>query len=232
MKGIMDKPPKKLFELMQLMFKPNPWHAVPIGERAPEVVNVYIEIMPKDTIKYELDKQTGLLKIDRPQRFSNICPTLYGFVPQTYCGDRVGQFCATQINRPGMIGDGDPVDICVLSQKEVTHVNILLQAIPIGGLRMIDKDEADDKIIAVMKGDATYGEWRDIADCPPSLIEPLRHYFLTYKDVPGGPSPLVELPQIYGSEEAHEVIRRSRADYLDKFGDVEMMLKTAIDGLA
>ncbi|MEW6131238.1 MAG: inorganic pyrophosphatase [Acidobacteriota bacterium] len=227
----MDINPEKFYELMRLMFKPNPWHAVSVGENMPDIVNVYIEIMPKDTIKYELDKETGLLKIDRPQKFSNICPTLYGFIPQTYCGDRIGEFCSTQMNRPGIQGDGDPLDICVLSQREVTHVNILLQAIPIGGIRMLDKAEADDKIIAVMKGDATYGEWRDIDDCPPSLIEPLRHYFLTYKNVPSDNKAIVELPNIYGRDEAHEVIRRSREDYLHKFGDVEQMLKTAMESM-
>lgn len=227
----MDEMPEKLYELMRLMFKPHPWHGVPVGEAAPGVVNVYIEIVPTDTIKYELDKATGLLKIDRPQLYSNICPALYGFVPQTYCGDSVGEFCATQTHRPGIIGDGDPLDICVLSEKEVSHGNLLLQALPIGGLRMIDGDEADDKIIAVMKGDAAYGEWRDINECPHALIDRLRHYFLTYKDVPGGKAPIVELTHIYGREEAQEVIRRSREDYLGKFGDVESMLKVAVQSV-
>jgi inorganic pyrophosphatase len=227
----MDEKSETLYDLIRLMFKPHPWHGVAVGVNAPDVVNVYIEIVPTDTIKYELDKESGLLKIDRPQLYSNICPALYGFVPQTYCGDSVGEFCAQQTNRQGIIGDGDPLDICVLSEKEVSHGNLLLQAIPIGGLRMIDGDEADDKIIAVMKGDAAYGEWQDIKECPHALIDRLRHYFLTYKDVPGGKAPIVELTHIYGPEEAHEVIRRSREDYLGKFGDVEQMLKRAIQGV-
>jgi inorganic pyrophosphatase len=227
----MDENPEKLYELMRLMFKPHPWHGVPVGEQAPEVVNVYIEIVPTDTIKYELDKETGLLKIDRPQRYSNICPSLYGFIPQTYCGNKVGEFCAEQIGRPGIIGDGDPLDICVLSEKEVSHGNILLHARPIGGLRMIDGDEADDKIIAVMKGDAAYGEWQDIEECPHALIDRLRHYFLTYKDVPGDRDSKVEVTHVYGREEAYEVIRRSREDYLEKFSDVELMLRVAVQSL-
>ena len=227
----MEKKPETLYELIHLMFKPHPWHGVAIGDDAPATVNVYIEIVPTDTIKYEMDKETGLLKIDRPQLYSNICPALYGFVPKTYCGDKVGEFCAVQTDREGIIGDGDPLDICVLSEKEVSHGNILLQARPIGGLRMIDGDEADDKIIAVLLGDAAYGEWQDVSDCPPALIDRLRHYFLTYKDVPGGRAPIVELTHIYGREEAHEVIRRSREDYLDKFGDVEAMVREVLSKL-
>src|SRR5262245_20726204 len=224
----MEKKADTLYELIRLMFKPHPWHAVAIGEKAPETVNVYIEIVPTDTIKYELDKDTGLLKVDRPQLYSNICPAHCGIVPQTYCGDLVGEYCGEQTNRTGIIVDGDPLDICVLSEKEVTHGNILLRATPIGGLRMIDGDEADDKIIATMEGDAAYGEWTDIDQCPAALIDRLRHYFLTYKAVPGGKNPPVEVTHIYGRQEAYEVIRRSREDYLNKFGDVEAMVTAAL----
>ena len=220
----MDKRSDRLYELLRLMFKPHPWHGVAMGDDAPDQVNAYIEIVPTDTIKYEMDKVSGLLKIDRPQRYSNICPALYGFVPGTYCGDQVGEFCEQQTGRSKISGDGDPLDICVLSEKEVSHGDILLQARPIGGLRMIDGDEADDKIIAVMQGDAAYGEWRDVGDCPAALIARLRHYFLTYKAVPGGRDPVVEITHVYGREEAHEVIRRSRQDYLNKFGNGERML--------
>jgi inorganic pyrophosphatase len=219
---------ESLHDLIRLLFKPHPWHGVSIGEDAPEVVNVYIEIVPTDTIKYELDKETGLLKIDRPQRYSNICPALYGFIPKTYCGDRVGEYSAERATREKIKGDGDPMDICVLSERTVTHGDILLQAIPIGGLRMIDGDEADDKMIAVMKDDAVYGKLRDIKECPSALLDRLRHYFLTYKDVPVSKTPQVELTHVYGRDEAHEVIRRSREDYLAKFGDVEGMLVEAM----
>lgn len=215
---------ERIYDLMRLLFKPHPWHGVSLGDDAPDIVNVYIEIVPTDNIKYEMDKATGLLKIDRPQLYSNICPALYGFVPKTYCGDSVGDFCVEKTGLPGIKGDGDPLDICVLSEKAVEHGNILLRAIPIGGLRMLDGDEADDKIIAVMKGDAAYGNWQDISECPHELIDRLRHYFLTYKDVPGGKDPIVELTHVYGRDEAHEVIRRSREDYIKKFGDVETML--------
>jgi anti-sigma regulatory factor (Ser/Thr protein kinase) len=79
---------------LPLLFKPHPWHGIPIGDDAPRTVTCFIEIVPTDTVKYELDKETGYLKVDRPQKFSNICPSLYGFIPQTYCGERVGAFCA------------------------------------------------------------------------------------------------------------------------------------------
>ncbi len=221
---------ERIYDLMRLLFKPHPWHGVAIGDAAPDIVNVYIEIVPTDNIKYEMDKTTGLLKIDRPQLYSNICPALYGFIPKTYCGDLVGEFCSQQAGRSFIKGDGDPLDICILSEKSVEHGNILLRAIPIGGLRMIDGDEADDKIIAVMKGDAAYGNWRDVSECPHELIDRLRHYFLTYKEVPGGKNPIVELTHVYGRDEAHEVIRRSREDYLNKFGDVETMLFDILRG--
>ena len=80
-----------LWPLMGLLFKAHPWHGVPAGDDAPEIVNSYIEIVPSDTVKYELDKQSGFLWVDRPQKFSNICPALYGLIPKTYCGPRVAE---------------------------------------------------------------------------------------------------------------------------------------------
>ncbi len=214
--------------LMGLLFRAHPWHGVSIGKNAPAVVTTYIEVVPSDTVKYELDKATGILKVDRPQKFSNVCPSLYGFIPRTFCGDQVGRFCAEKIGRPGIMGDSDPLDICVLTEKDIPHGNILLQAIPIGGLRMIDKNEADDKIIAVMQDDAVYGNWREMSDCPASLIDRLRHYFLTYKQPPGTVEHRVEITQVYDRQEAYEVIRRSRADYREKYGDPEGMLAAAL----
>jgi inorganic pyrophosphatase len=218
----------ELWKLMQMMFKSHPWHGVSIGGQWPDVVTTYIEIVTTDTVKYEIDKTTGILKIDRPQRFSNITPSLYGFIPQTFCAERVGELCSERTGRPGIIGDGDPLDICVLAEKAITHGDILLQAVPIGGLRMIDGDEADDKIIAVMKGDAAYGVWRDINDCPASLIERLQHYFLTYKMAPGTTGDVCEITHVYDRAEAHECIRRSRDDYLAHYGDIEGMLAAAL----
>ncbi len=216
------------WQLIRLLLKSHPWHGTPIGAEAPEIVTAYIEIVPTDTVKYELDKQTGHLRVDRPQRFSNVCPALYGFVPQTHCGKRNGELCALRTGRKGIAGDGDPLDICVLSEKTVPRGDILLEARPIGGLRMIDRGEADDKIIAVLEGDAAYGAWRDIHQCPRSLIDRLRHYFLTYKAGPDALDHQVEITHVYDREESHEVIRRSREDYRELFPDLEAMLDEAL----
>jgi inorganic pyrophosphatase len=216
------------WQLMQRCFRSHPWHGAPIGAQVPEVVTVYVEIVPTDTVKYELDKDTGYLRVDRPQRFSNVCPALYGFVPQTYCGERNGELAARRTGRSGIVGDGDPLDICVLTEKSITHGDILLEARPIGGLRMIDHGEADDKIIAVLEGDASYGAWRDIHQCPRSLIDRLRHYFLTYKSGPDALEPQVEITHVYDREEAHEVVRRSRDDYRSHFPEMEALFARAL----
>jgi inorganic pyrophosphatase len=199
------------------MFRAHPWHGVDIGSEAPARVTAYIEIVPTDTVKYEVDKATGLLKVDRPQRFSNVCPSLYGFFPRTLCADQVAAFCADKTKRSGIIGDGDPLDICVLTEKSIGHGDLLVQAIPIGGLRMIDNNQADDKIIAVMCDDAVYGGMTDISQCADTVIERLRHYFLTYKQVPGEGTRRVEITHVYGRDEAYAVIRRSQADYVSAF---------------
>lgn len=185
-----------------------------MGKEAPHVVTTYIEIVPTDTVKYEMDKVTGILSMDRPQQYSNVCPSLYGFIPQTLCAERVGAFCAERTGRAAIVGDGDPMDVCVLTEKPISHGDILLRAIPIGGLRMLDGAEADDKILAVLEGDGVYGAYREVADCPHGLIDRLRHYFLTYKQGPDRATHAVEITHVYGQQEAHEVIRRSHEDYL------------------
>lgn len=195
------------------LWKAHPWHGVSVGPRAPHEVNAYIEIVPTDTVKYEIDKDSGHLRIDRPHKYSSLCPTLYGFVPQTYCGGEVGKYCGEKAQRSNIYGDKDPLDICVLSERTVTHGDILLSAIPIGGLRIIDRGEADDKIVAVLSSDGMAGEWRDISHAPRTLIERLQHYFLTYKAAPDGTVSPVEIAAVYGTDEAREVIRLSMLDY-------------------
>ena len=207
--------------LLHRLFRAHPWHGVSIGPEAPEVVTAYIEIVPGDTVKYELDKPTGHLKLDRPQKFSNVYPTLYGLIPQTYCGDEIAELCMQKTSRGDIIGDGDPLDICVLTEKSITHGDILLPVTPIGGLRMIDGQEADDKIIAVMRGDAIYGHMKDIYECPPALVDRLQHYFLTYKDAPGSRKRVAEITHVYGREEAHDVIERSQRDYDARYADLK-----------
>jgi len=211
-------------DLLSLLYRPHPWHGISIGADAPRKVTAFIEIVPTDTVKYELDKHSGYLKVDRPQKFSNVYPTLYGLIPQTYCGVRNGAYSAERLGRPPILGDGDPLDICVLSEKNFTHGDIILEAIPIGGLRMIDGQRADDKIIAVLEGDAVYGSWDEINDSPPALIERLKHYFLTYKLPPGSPRSQVEIAGVYGRDEAYEVIRRTQADYDERFGSLRNLL--------
>ncbi|RYF55496.1 MAG: inorganic pyrophosphatase, partial [Cytophagaceae bacterium] len=136
---------------MKSNFKAHPWHGIPIGDQAPRQVTCFIEIVPTDTVKYEIDKATGYLKIDRPQQYSNVLPALYGFIPQTYCGEQIARLASEKSGKNVETGDGDPLDICVLTEREITHGDLILQAIPIGGFRLIDKGEADDKIIAVLK---------------------------------------------------------------------------------
>lgn len=228
---MIDEKIDPIWKMMGLLFKPHPWHGIPIGDNAPDKVTVFIEIVPTDTVKYEIDKQTGYLKVDRPQRFSNVSPSMYGLIPQTFCAEHVAEYCAEKTGKRGVVGDGDPLDICVLAEKSLTMGGITLEAIPIGGLRMLDGEEADDKIIAVMKGDAIFGNMTDIHQCPPSLIERLRHYFLTYKDIPGSSKSKTEITHIYGREEAHEVIRRSQIDYESRFGGIEEMLTEILRGV-
>lgn len=196
----------------------HPWHGVPLGARAPELVTCYIEIVPTDTVKYELDKETGLLKIDRPQKFSNVIPSLYGFLPQTYCAEDVAARCMARTHRKGIVGDGDPLDVCVLSERVIAHGGILVTARPIGGFRMIDGGEADDKIVAVLVGDAVWGEAKDLNDLPQALRNRLQHYFMTYKLDPGAIRNVVEIAEVYDAAEARNVIDASRSDYARHYG--------------
>jgi len=205
--------------LSYCVFRAHPWHGVSYGEKAPEVVSAYIELVPSDTVKYELDKRTGILKVDRPQLYSSVPPMLYGFIPQTLCGERIGEFCSQRTGRTGIRGDNDPLDICVLSEKNLFHGDILLFALPIGGIRMIDHGEADDKIVAVLQKDAVYEVYHDIQDLPPLLLDRIVHYFLTYKNAPDSEENHSEIAGVYGRDEAHEVIKRSHEDYLSVYGE-------------
>lgn len=219
-----DKYLEEIWGKIRLLMKSHPWHGVPIGKEFPKIVTTYIEIVPTDTVKYEIEKQSGFLKVDRPQKYSNICPTPYGFIPQTLCSVNVADYCMERTGRKEIIGDNDPLDICVITEKVLNHSNILLQAIPIGGLRMIDNKEADDKIIAIMKDDAIFSRWKDIADCSDSFVERLKHYFLTYKDAPGSEGKRCEIVNVYGREEAYKVIDASHKDYLNKYSDLSNLL--------
>jgi len=199
-----------------LRFRPHPWHGLDPGPRCPEVVTAYIEMVPADGVKYEIDKHSGYLKVDRPQRFSTFCPTPYGFVPQTYCGEAVAAHVIA--GGPSVTrGDGDPLDVCVLTDRDLARGDLLLQARPIGGLRMIERGEADDKIIAVLLDDATWGALTDVAQVPRAVVDRLRHYFLTYKTLPGEARSTITVDPVYDAREARAVIEAARADYRRHF---------------
>ena len=171
------------------------------------LVNAYIEITPFDLIKYEVDKASGYLRVDRPQRTSSQPPALYGFVPQTYCGERVAKLC------PGSRkGDGDPLDICVVSERPIARSEVIIPSRVVGGIQLIDRGEADDKIVAVLEGDLMWSGVHDIADLPKILVERLEHYFSTYKLVPGAELE-IKVQQVYGVDYAKQVVTAAMADY-------------------
>jgi inorganic pyrophosphatase len=198
-------------------FRPHPWHGIDPGPRFPEIIQAYIEMVPTDGVKYEIDKHSGYLKVDRPQRFSSFCPTLYGFVPRTYCGARVAAYPlpgSPEVTR----GDGDPLDICVLTDRPISRGEILLEARPIGGLRMTERGEADDKIVAVLLGDPTYGDLHDVTQLPRAVLDRLRHYFLTYKAIPGETASAISVDPVYGAMDARAILEAAREDYALTFG--------------
>jgi inorganic pyrophosphatase len=220
----MNTLPTDTLRSLSHLFKAHPWHGIPAGEECPHICNAFIEIVPNDTIKYEIDKFTGHMCIDRPQKYSSQCPVPYGFIPQTYCADLVGAYSSEKSGIKNLEGDGDAIDVCILTEKQISHAEIVARVVPIGGFRMIDSNEADDKIIAVLSGDGVYGQWTDISECPKNLIERLKHYFLTYKEMPGKEKK-VSVTDVYGAAEAREVILKSRQDYTNKYGNYEATLK-------
>jgi inorganic pyrophosphatase len=194
------------------LFRPHPWHGLEVGPKPPGLLHAFIEITPFDLVKYEVDKQSGYLRVDRPQRGSALPPALYGFVPRTYCGPRTQRLSPRSVR-----GDGDPLDICVLSERPITRGEVLVRARVVGGLQMVDAREADDKIIAVLDNDWVYGGARDVADLPAVLVERLEHYFVTYKLVPGE-RPTARIEKVYGRAHAEKVVRAAMDDYREAFG--------------
>ncbi len=193
-------------------WRPHPWHGLEVGPEVPRVVHAYIELTPFDLVKYEIDKGTGYLRVDRPQRSSSQPPALYGFIPRTYCGERVKGLMSNARK-----GDSDPLDICVLSERPINRSEVILNARVIGGLPMLDGDEADDKIIAILENDNVWTDVNDISNLPKILAERLRHYFLTYKLVPDKDLK-VSIGESYGCEHAFKVIKAAMMDYQDQFG--------------
>lgn len=193
-------------------WRPHPWHGLEPGPNPPEMVYAYIEITPFDTVKYELEKTTGYIHVDRPQRSSSVPPSLYGFIPRTYCDEHI-----RRLSPNASKGDGDPLDICVISERPINRTEVILRAKVVGGLQMVDHGEADDKIIAVLANDNFWGDAEDISDLPDAMIERHRHYFSTYKLIPGQQSS-VSIDRVYNKEHALKVVEASLKDYEEKFG--------------
>ncbi len=193
-------------------FRPHPWHGLESGSNVPHVVNAYIEITPFDTMKYEIDKMTGYLRVDRPQRGSAQPPTLYGFIPRTYCAQRVAALSESGVDK----ADGDPLDICVISERPITRAEIVLDARVVGGVRMLDRGEVDDKIVAVLDNDPYYNGTVDIEQIPRAIVDRLVHYFSTYKLMPGTENQIA-VSGIYGRDHAEAVVKAALADYQESY---------------
>ncbi|CAL1517551.1 Inorganic pyrophosphatase [Chitinophaga sp. MM2321] len=173
----------------------NPWHSVSPGSEVPHVVNAIIEIPKGCRAKYELDKESGLLKLDRVLYSSVYYPANYGFIPQSYCDDR------------------DPLDILVLSQIECVPLCIV-EAKVIGVMQMIDGGEADDKIIAVAANDMSVNYINDISELPPHFIDEMRHFFEEYKKLE---RKSVKVEEFQNKEKAEGIIMQSFEDYKKNF---------------
>lgn len=195
-------------------WRPHPWHGLEVGPEPPDRVYAYIEMTSFDFIKYEVDKVTGYLYVDRPQRTSSLTPTLYGFIPRTYCAERV-----RKLSQGATRGDGDPLDICVVSERPINRSEIFLNAVVVGVVQLLDHSEADDKIIAVLENDHIYGHIRHIDELPDVIVERLQHYFRTYKMVEGE-EPGIEILGAYGPEKAKKIVQAAIEDYIDAFGQV------------
>lgn len=192
-------------------WRPHPWHGLPVGPNPPSLVNVFVEITPFDLVKYEVDKASGYLKVDRAHRTSSLPPTIYGFIPKTYAGAAVAALM------PGSTGgDRDPLDICVLSERPILRAEVLLRAFVVGGLPMLDGGEADDKIIAVLRDDPVYGNIREVDALPSALVDRLIHYFSTYK-LPRSGTHTVSVGEPYGREHAEAVVAAAMTDYQQAF---------------
>ncbi|MEL6637144.1 MAG: inorganic diphosphatase [Bacteroidota bacterium] len=175
----------------------NPWHDVHFGDHAPSVVNGIVEIPKNTRAKYELDKESGLLILDRVLYSSMYYPANYGFIPRTYCDDK------------------DPLDILIFSQITVVPMCIVPAKV-IGVMRMSDGGEADDKIIAVAEHDMSVNHINDISELPGHLLREMRAFFEDYKKLE---NKTVVVEEFQDRELAREIVRQSITDYRAKFGE-------------
>jgi len=174
----------------------HPWHDVSVGKKQPKIVNAIIEIPKDSTVKYEVDKESGLLKLDRYMYSSMHYPGDYGFIPQT------------------LWEDGDPLDVFVLTHRP-SLPGILCEAKVIGVIRMVDQDEKDDKIIAVHANDPRYSQWDSIKDIPKHFLAEIKHFLETYKELE---KKTVKVFKILDAEEAYKDIQKGIDLYQKKFG--------------
>lgn len=179
----------------QRTMRQHPWHDVSYGEDAPEKVMGIIEIPKNTRAKYELDKDSGMLILDRVIYSSMYYPTNYGFIPQTYCDDE------------------DPLDILVLSQIEIVPM-CLVEAKVIGVMQMLDGGEMDDKIIAVAANDMSVAHFNDVSELPEFWKKEMRNFFQDYKKLE---NKTVEVEEFQGRDKAMEIVKQSIEDYKIKF---------------
>src|SRR6476660_8805689 len=178
----------------------HPWHGVPVGENAPRTVNAVIEIPQGSRAKYEIDKDSGLLKLDRIIYSSFYYPCNYGFIPQTY-GD-----------------DKDPLDILVITSLPVQAM-CLMQAKVIGVMQMIDSGDADDKIIAVAANDPSVNHYNNIEEIPPHFFDELRHFFEEYKKLE---NKTVVVEEFQDKSTALKIIQDAIGLYKENFAKKEL----------
>lgn len=178
-----------------MMTVSHPWHGVPTGEDAPRIVNAVIEIPQGSRAKYEIDKASGLLKLDRIIYSSFYYPCNYGFIPQTYGEDK------------------DPLDILVITSQAVQAL-CLVEAKVIGVMQMLDGGEGDDKIIAVAANDPTVNHYNNIEELPRHFFDELRHFFEEYKTLE---KKSVKVEEFGNKEMAHEIIKKSIESYKENF---------------
>lgn len=174
----------------------NPWHDISFGKDAPEVVQAIIEISKGSKGKFELDKESGLIRLDRVLYSSVHYPANYGFIPQTYCDDN------------------DPLDILVFASIEIPKM-CLIDAKVIGVMRMVDSGEVDDKIIAVAANDISVSYRNDISELPPHTTLEMQTFFEDYKNLEHKE---VVVEEFYGREKAYEIVNEAIELYRTTFG--------------
>ncbi|MFD2968390.1 inorganic diphosphatase [Sphingobacterium bambusae] len=175
----------------------HPWHQIAPGSDLPNSVNAIIEITNGSKGKYELDKDTGLLLLDRVLSSSVVYPANYGFIPQTYCDDK------------------DPLDILVICSVDILPLT-LVEAKVIGVMNMVDGGEQDDKIIAVAKNDPIYNYITDIEQLAPHVMKEIVQFFESYKALE---KKSVQVEGLHGRERAQEILLESIALYKKEFGN-------------